>query len=215
MRSSQPVARRSSPTAARSVVGTSCTQSSGRPAAFSARRSSSTMAREEWKLSEPPRSTTDIARLDAKRAGVGGDVGAGLVDHADDADRHPHAADHQAVGARPLLDQGAHRVGQGSRYRRARGPSPRPALRSAAGGPAARRSCRQPWRRRYPWRWRPGSRPSRCGSGGRLRPARGSWRRSRHCAGRRRLPGRAGPAPPRRRRHLRLAWSERSSAAPV
>ncbi len=54
-----------------------------------------------------------IARLDAKRTGVGGNVGSGLVDHADDADRNPHAADHQTVGARPLLDQDPHRVGQG------------------------------------------------------------------------------------------------------
>ena len=57
------MARSISPTAARSVVGTSCTQSSGRPAAASARRSSSTMAREEWKLSEPPRSTTTLPDL--------------------------------------------------------------------------------------------------------------------------------------------------------
>ena len=41
-----------------------------------------------------------VAGLQAQRAGIGGDVGAALVDHADDAERRAHALDGQAV--RPL-----------------------------------------------------------------------------------------------------------------
>ena len=55
----------------------------------------------------------DIARLQAERARVGGHIGTRLVDHADDADRHAHAADHQPVRPLPFLDLGAHRIGQG------------------------------------------------------------------------------------------------------
>src|SRR5438034_7250302 len=54
-----------------------------------------------------------VARLHAETGGVGGDVGPGLVDEADDAERHPDAADLEAVGTAPRLDHGADRVGQG------------------------------------------------------------------------------------------------------
>ena len=45
--------------------------------------------------------------------GVGGDVGAALVDHADHADRHPDLLHPQAVGQRRAADDLADRVGQG------------------------------------------------------------------------------------------------------
>ena len=53
-----------------------------------------------------------IARLEAQRARIRGDVGARLVDHADDAQRHAHAADGEAVRARPFVHAGADGVGQ-------------------------------------------------------------------------------------------------------
>ncbi len=60
MMSISPVMRSISPTAARSVVGTSWTQASGRPAAASPLCRAATMAREEWKPSEPPRRITAL-----------------------------------------------------------------------------------------------------------------------------------------------------------
>ncbi len=52
-----------------------------------------------------------VARLQADPGGVGGDVGPGLVDHPDDAERHPHLASSRllASGAAHHL---ADRVGQ-------------------------------------------------------------------------------------------------------
>jgi hypothetical protein len=54
-----------------------------------------------------------VARLQAQTAGVGGDVGARLVDHADDSERHAHLADLEAVRAPPARDGLADRIGQG------------------------------------------------------------------------------------------------------
>ena len=44
-----------------------------------------------------------ISRLEAECAGIGRDIGAAFIDHADDAERHPHALDADAVraGSRP------------------------------------------------------------------------------------------------------------------
>ena len=53
-----------------------------------------------------------VAGLQAQGGGVGGDVGAAFIDHADDAQRHPHAGDAQTVGAIPCGQFGADRVGQ-------------------------------------------------------------------------------------------------------
>ena len=174
------------------------------------------MAREEWKLSEPPRSTTDVARLDAERAGVGGDVGPGLVDHADDADRHAHAADHQAVGPRPFARSRRRPDRAGRRCRRGPWPSPRRARRSSSRRScSARISCRRPWR------------PSMSlALAARIAAFSARIRRAASASARflasvealRRATAaawRAGPAPRRGRRRLRQAWSERSSAAPV
>ena len=53
-----------------------------------------------------------IARFQAEDGRVDGHVGAGLVDHGDDTQRHAHAAHQQTVGALPLAVHGAHGVGQ-------------------------------------------------------------------------------------------------------
>ena len=53
-----------------------------------------------------------IAGLQAQRTGIAGHVGPALVDDADDAQRHAHARDVEAVGPRPLRDRGADRIGQ-------------------------------------------------------------------------------------------------------
>ena len=53
-----------------------------------------------------------VAGLQAQRARVRGHVGPALVDDADDAERHAHALDAQAVRARPLRDDGADRIRQ-------------------------------------------------------------------------------------------------------
>ena len=51
-----------------------------------------------------------IAALQAQRPGVGGDVGAALVDDADDPQGHPHALYPQAVWAFPLGDNVANGI---------------------------------------------------------------------------------------------------------
>ena len=52
-----------------------------------------------------------VAGLEAENGRVDGDVGAGLVDHGNDAERHAHLADEQAVGALPLAVHGADGIG--------------------------------------------------------------------------------------------------------
>ena len=54
-----------------------------------------------------------VAGLQAQPAGIGGDVGAALIDDADDAERYADAGDLQAVGALPLRHDGADGIGQG------------------------------------------------------------------------------------------------------
>ena len=53
-----------------------------------------------------------VAGLQAQRARIAGHVGPALVDDADDAERHAHARDVEAVGPRPLRDGGADGIGQ-------------------------------------------------------------------------------------------------------
>ena len=53
-----------------------------------------------------------IAGLQAQRAGVRRHVRTALVDDADDAERHAHALDHQAVGPGPLRSDAAERIRQ-------------------------------------------------------------------------------------------------------
>ena len=53
-----------------------------------------------------------VARLQRKTERVDGDVGAGLVDHPDDAERHPHLPQFESVGQRRTADDFADRVRQ-------------------------------------------------------------------------------------------------------
>jgi hypothetical protein len=53
-----------------------------------------------------------IASFEAKRAGIGGDVGPALVDDSDDAERHAHAVDDHAVRPGPAFAHCSDRVGQ-------------------------------------------------------------------------------------------------------
>ena len=53
-----------------------------------------------------------IAGLQAKRAGIGGDIGTALIDHANDADRRAHALDRHAVRPLPFLEHFADRIVQ-------------------------------------------------------------------------------------------------------
>ena len=53
-----------------------------------------------------------VGGLEAEGRGVHGDVGSGLVDDADDAERDAHLADEQAVGARPAGDFASDGVAQ-------------------------------------------------------------------------------------------------------
>ncbi len=52
-----------------------------------------------------------VAGLETQRAGIGGDVRAALVDDADDADGNALPLDAQTVGARPIGEDGADRIG--------------------------------------------------------------------------------------------------------
>ena len=54
-----------------------------------------------------------VAALEAKRAGVGGHIGAALVDHADDAERRRHALDNEAIGTGVGREHAPDRIGQG------------------------------------------------------------------------------------------------------
>ena len=148
-----------SPTAARSVVGTSwiARLRAGRPpqALRAGRRR---IARDEWKLSEPPRRIAALPALRHSAAGVGGHVGPRFVDDADDAERHPHPRDARPLGRVPSRHDAAP-TGSG---RAATSSSPwaiasmrvgieRQPVEQRAGdaGPLAAAS---------PRRWRPGSR---------------------------------------------------------
>ncbi len=53
-----------------------------------------------------------VAGFERQPAGVGGDVGAALVDDADDAERHADARDPEPVGPGPVRQHVADRVGQ-------------------------------------------------------------------------------------------------------
>ena len=55
-----------------------------------------------------------VAGLQAEDGAVDGDVGARLVDDADDADRHAEFAEAQAVGARDVFQDIPDRIGQGN-----------------------------------------------------------------------------------------------------
>ena len=102
-----------SPTAARSVVGTSwiasARQARGAQALDEAGVDRARRAHAVRAAAEDHR----VARLEAERAGIGGDVGPALEDDADDAERRAHARNLQAVGHGPFGDRRADRIGQG------------------------------------------------------------------------------------------------------
>lgn len=54
-----------------------------------------------------------VAGLEAEAGDVDGDVGARLVDDADDPDGHPAAGETQAVLQHPTVDSGPDRIIQG------------------------------------------------------------------------------------------------------
>ena len=143
-----------------------------------------------------------VAGLQAEAGGVDGDVGAGLVDHADDAHRHAHLADLEAVGEGGAADDLADRVGQGGDVAQrlghggdARGVEAEAVLeavrhaRARGRGRGRARWPRRPrrWRRRGRRRGCAARRPSRRGTAGRAAARRcGPPRRARGPARRRR-----------------------------
>ena len=102
------------PTAVRSRVGTSWMAASGRPAdagPVGQRFADGAAGAQAVGAAAQDRG---VARLQAERAGVGGDVGAALVDDADHAERHPDPVDGHAVGPGPGGHDGAYGVAEPS-----------------------------------------------------------------------------------------------------
>ena len=82
------------------------------PARRGPRASTSTSARLVRRGGRAAAQDDGVAALEAEAGGVDGDVGARLVDHADDAHGHPDLADLQAVGQGRAAHHLADRVGQ-------------------------------------------------------------------------------------------------------
>ena len=184
------------PTAARSRVGTSWIASRGRPAAASPSRIASAMRRRGAEAFRAGAQDRGVAGLEAERAGIGGDVGPALEDHADDAERRRDALDVSPFGrskvasTRPTGSGSsatlstaagdrleARRVERsGGRGRRRSGPAARASAMSSRVGGEDRLRGRADARR--PWRAAPRSSP---------RPSRG--RAARRGAARRRVRG--------------------------
>ncbi len=59
---------------------------------------------------------TALPALRQSAAGIGGDVGPALVDHADDAERHAHALDGHAIRTRPAFAHRADRIGKAAHH---------------------------------------------------------------------------------------------------
>ncbi len=59
--------------------------------------------------SEPPRRIAALPDIRHERPGIGGDIGAALIDDADHADRHAHPGEHQPFGPLDAVDLGARR----------------------------------------------------------------------------------------------------------
>ena len=97
-----PGPRASCPTAARSVVGTSWMAAAGRPASRSPLDQAGVDGGAGEAALRAAAQDHRIGRLQAQRARIGRHVGTALVDDADDAQRHAHALDPQAVGPRPF-----------------------------------------------------------------------------------------------------------------
>ena len=100
------------PTAARSVVATTCTACSGRPAVAQAvvhAGGDGGVAADRLGAAAQDRR---VARLEAQPRGIRGHVRTRFVDDADDAERHAHATDLDTGGAVAQDRDLAHRVGQ-------------------------------------------------------------------------------------------------------
>ena len=110
--STSPRARISSLADSWPSPGTSCTTSAGRPAPAAAVAQHGDDRRVGAAGAGGAAQQHGVAALEADAGGVGGDVGAGLVDDPDHAERHPHLAQLEAVGERRAADHLAHRVGQ-------------------------------------------------------------------------------------------------------
>ena len=137
MRPSRPPSM--SPTAARSVVGTSCIAVSGRSAAASPATRQRVDRRRRTHALAPAAQDRGVPGLEAQRARIRGHVRPALVDDADDAERHAHALDHAGRSgvatprSRCRSDPAARRCPRG------RAPWPRCAHRRARDGRAKRR----------------------------------------------------------------------------
>ena len=177
--STRPRAWISCVTLERSWLGSNCTASAGRPCCVIASRSTATSAAFERDRRRRPAQQCRVAGLQGQPEGVDGDVGAGLVDHADDAERHPDLPDLQPVGQRRPAQHLTDRVGQARDLPQARG-DPVDAGRVSRSRsstdswvPARGRPRRRPrWRRaRRARRPAPHRQPRECGvllRGGRL-----------------------------------------------
>ncbi len=147
------------PTAARSVVGTSCRHAAGKPASRSPSTRQAWIARVRAVAFAAAAQDRRVCRLQAQRAGVGRHVRAAFVDDADHAERHAHALDAQAVRARPFSADRADRIGQRRDvFDAARHASTRAASSAADRAPRARRPAALP-ACHVEQRSRPGCRP--------------------------------------------------------
>ena len=98
----------------------------------------------ECAADEEPRSTMALPAFRRQRRGIDRDVGPGLVDHRDHAERDAHPAHVEPVGQPAARPRPPPRGRAARRSRARRRPSPRPAPRPAAGGRAARRPAPPP-----------------------------------------------------------------------
>ena len=122
-------------------------------------------------LSDPPRRITALPDLRHSAAGVGADIGAAFVDHADHADRRGDALDAQPVRPRPVGQHAIQRIGQRGHVLQSLGHRFDPRLGQCqpvaeGGGPGGRRQGRR--------RWRPGWPAPACAM-------RRPWRAARRC----------------------------------
>ncbi len=100
------------PTAARSVVGGLWIAASGRRASAQALLKAGEDRPRRVEALGPAAEDRRVARLEAQRAGIRGDVGAGLVDDPDHPERHPHARDVESVRTLPARHLVADRIGE-------------------------------------------------------------------------------------------------------
>ena len=147
-----------SPTAARSVVGTSWIAASGSPAAPQPRHQPGMDRLRRAQALRAAAQDRRVPGLQAQRAGVGGHVRPALEDHPHHPERRPHPADAQPRGPVPLRHHRADRIRLRRRSPAAPRPCPRPAPRSAPAGRAWRPTapspapppCRPRWPRGAP-----------------------------------------------------------------